>query len=411
MLLQIERLQLVTDGVCKDNTSQDPFSQFEQLQGIHIQVKSEYVGTLTTIEQLTRKQSDKHNNMFNVVANLKHLNTHENNNWRLVSALSLFVCSVSSQLLLFSLSVEWFLVHTPWIEFVPCSFHRHRHVSCARRVAFSPTSLFTSLSFSSFPLSSCTSYCLSPSSSLMSWTTTTRTAAEELGPQDKKSSTNYEPKDHFLTEAFVEFIQESVTEQHFLKTSTTTTSPSVRRSSMRAADEPITLKEKACRPVCRRRQWVMIEQWHPLSAVKQVTRKVTTFRDKTLKANKSGLFWTDKWSKSLLIVKRRCENTNSRPIMAEEVSKFEWSVRVSKRNLSSSSRRRTTSTRSSTSPWTVIEAKLGSSWSSWEKSRWDGRIEAISGLYIRYAFEKKIARRSRYYPWTHRQDSGITEWN
>ena len=40
-----------------------------------------------------------------------------------------------------------------------------------------------------FPLSSCTSYCRSPhSSSLMSWTTTTRTAAEELGHPDNKNS-------------------------------------------------------------------------------------------------------------------------------------------------------------------------------------------------------------------------------
>ena len=41
-------------------------------------MKSEYVGTLTTIELVTRKQSDKNNNMFNVAANLKHVNTHEN---------------------------------------------------------------------------------------------------------------------------------------------------------------------------------------------------------------------------------------------------------------------------------------------------------------------------------------------
>ena len=34
-----------------------------------------------------------------------------------------------------------------------------------------------------------------------------------------------------------------------LKTSTTMTSPSVRRSLMRAEDEPITLKKKACCPV------------------------------------------------------------------------------------------------------------------------------------------------------------------
>ena len=34
--------------MCKDNTSKDPFSQCEQLQGIYIQVKIEYVGTLMT---------------------------------------------------------------------------------------------------------------------------------------------------------------------------------------------------------------------------------------------------------------------------------------------------------------------------------------------------------------------------
>ena len=43
-------------------------------------MKSEYVGTLTTIELVTRMQSDKHNNMFNVAANLKHVETHENTN-------------------------------------------------------------------------------------------------------------------------------------------------------------------------------------------------------------------------------------------------------------------------------------------------------------------------------------------
>ena len=67
----------------KDNTSKDPFPQFENLQNpqeIHVQVKSEYVGTLTTSEVMTRTQSDKHNNMFNVAANLKHVENHENIN-------------------------------------------------------------------------------------------------------------------------------------------------------------------------------------------------------------------------------------------------------------------------------------------------------------------------------------------
>ena len=55
---------------------------------------------------------------------------------------------------------------------------------------------------------------------------------------------------------------------------------------MCAEDEPITLKEKACRSVCSIRQWVMIERGNPLSAVTQVTSKVKKFRDKTLKTNR-----------------------------------------------------------------------------------------------------------------------------
>ena len=47
----------MTDGRCKDNTSKDPFSQCEQLQGIHIQEKSEYVGTLKTTELMTQSRT------------------------------------------------------------------------------------------------------------------------------------------------------------------------------------------------------------------------------------------------------------------------------------------------------------------------------------------------------------------
>ena len=79
---------------------------------------------------------------------------------------------------------------------------------------------------------------------------------EDLGTlAENEPPTGYEPNDHFSTEAYVEYTQESTGEQRSPnETSTTMTSPSVRRSLMRAEDEPITLKKKACRPVCRRRQ-------------------------------------------------------------------------------------------------------------------------------------------------------------
>ena len=43
-----------------------------------------------------------------------------------------------------------------------------------------------------------------------------RTAAEESGSQDCNfSSTGYEPNDHFITEAYVEYTRESLSEQRF----------------------------------------------------------------------------------------------------------------------------------------------------------------------------------------------------
>ena len=75
---------------------------------------------------------------------------------------------------------------------------------------------FTSSPFSSSLLSSCSSCCLTPSTSLMSWITSPRTSAEELGTlADKNSSTGYEPNDHFIAEAYVEYTQESLSEQRF----------------------------------------------------------------------------------------------------------------------------------------------------------------------------------------------------
>ena len=50
----------------------------------------------------------------------------------------------------------------------------------------------------------------------MSWITSPRTSAEELGTlAEKNSSTGNEPNDHFITEAYIEFTQESLGEQRF----------------------------------------------------------------------------------------------------------------------------------------------------------------------------------------------------
>ena len=87
---------------------------------------------------------------------------------------------------------------------------------------------------------------------------------------------------------------------------------------MRAEDEPITVKKKACRIVCRR-QSVMIERGDLLFA--DLCRALKKLRETTLKANRLGLSWSDKESRFSLTVKQKFENTNSKPITIEEVFK------------------------------------------------------------------------------------------
>ena len=80
----------------------------------------------------------------------------------------------------------------------------------------SSTSPFTSSPFSSSLLSPCCSCCPTSSTSLMSWINTLRTSAEDFCTlAENDSSTGYEPNDHFTTEAYVEYTQESLGEQRF----------------------------------------------------------------------------------------------------------------------------------------------------------------------------------------------------
>ena len=86
-------------------------------------------------------------------------------------------------------------------------------------------------------------------------------------------------------------------------------------------DEPITLKKKACRLVCRRPS-VMVERGDPLSV--HLIHQFGMFkkhRDTAQKVSKLGFFWNDKESRFSLTVQQRFENTNSKPITTEELIK------------------------------------------------------------------------------------------
>ena len=101
ILLQLDRLQLTAvycnpRGGVKTTPRKNPFSQCEQLQGItrNSHTGEKWIRGNTDDDWINdRKQNNKHNNMFNVDRNLKHVNTHEYNTWSLVSALFLFVLS------------------------------------------------------------------------------------------------------------------------------------------------------------------------------------------------------------------------------------------------------------------------------------------------------------------------------
>ena len=108
---------------------------------------------------------------------------------------------------------------------LPCKMHAHFGSSLSpihpivilmfswRTVSVASDLFDFSLHFISFLislLSPCCSCCPTPSSSFMSWTNTLRTSAEDFGTlAENEPPTSYESNDHFITEADVEYTQES----------------------------------------------------------------------------------------------------------------------------------------------------------------------------------------------------------
>ena len=277
------------------------------------------------------------------------------------------------------------IAHCNWLKFAFISL-LHAHVSISSSVLFliCSTSPLTSSPSSSSLWSTCSSYCQTTSTSTMWWTNTLRTSAEDLGTlAEYEPPTDCEPNDHFITEAYVEYTQESSGEQWYpddFDYDDVTIGKTLLDAWRRRADHSGEAGLSSClsssvshdrtvRPVV-------------CSLGPQVSSAQETQRHTSESEQIRILRGTDKESRFSLTVKQRFENTNSRPITTERsIQTVEWNDRVSKRrNLSYSSKRRTTSTRSTTSSWTVIGTKLGSSWSSWDKSQWNGRIEAISRL-------------------------------
>ena len=190
-------------------------------------------------------------------------------------------------------------------------------------------------------------------------------------------------------------------------TSTTMTSPSARPSPTSVEDEPITLKKKVCRPVCRR-QAVMIERRDPLFPP-HLTHKFRVskkLRDTALKVNRLGLSWSNKESRFSLTVKQRFENTNSRPITTKEVSKS-WM------KFSSLNEEKCIVLIKETNDFDkIINFFMNRYWSKlgiFVKLMRKASVKCknwcdFKAQHIRHNCDEKISGRSKYYPWTHWQE-------
>ena len=291
----------------------------------------------------------------------------------------------------------------------------------------SATSPLSSLRCPSSLLSSCPFSCPSTSSSTMWWTNSLCTLAnEDLGTlAEYDPLTGYEPNDFHISEATEPYIQESSVENgspNDLEYNDVT--PSARRSlhhctprsekMMRAVDEPITLKTKVCCPVSRRpsvsdrtgRPVVWNRLTHKFRNVREIQRATAQ------KVSRSAFFWSDKESRFSLIFKAEIRKHEFQAdLWQKKYSKVEWNDRVSKE-------KKLVVLIKETNDFDEINHffmnnfwhKIGIFVKLMMKSLSEmEELKRFQGLTFDTIARRKIGRRSRCYPWTHRQDSGITE--
>ena len=157
-------------------------------------------------------QNDKPNNVW---GNPKHLGICERssdaNRHEGIMALKLLLLSASLDCLPCSDDITLL-----WLKFESALIHMSSHLrgSCASCVSLiASTSPFSSTSSSSL-WSPCSSFCLSTSSSRMWSSTLLCTSAEDLGTlAENEPPTGYEPNEYHITEAYVDYTQESSVQQ------------------------------------------------------------------------------------------------------------------------------------------------------------------------------------------------------
>ena len=185
---------------------------------------------------------------------------------------------------------------------------------------------FTSSPSSSSLWSPCCSYCLTPSTSMMSWINTLRTSAEDLAPWPRTSLPQVMSPTTASSQRLMSNTPRSPRASNVsLMTSNTMTRPSARRCLTRAKDEPIALKKKACRLVCRR-QSVMIERWD-LTCVERPRNSETHFWKRTDQDSPGATKRADSLWPSSRDSKTRIPSW----VRQKKSSKIVWNDRVAKK--------------------------------------------------------------------------------
>ena len=153
----------------------------------------------------------------------------------------------------------------------------------------------------------------------MWWTNTLRTSAEDLGTlAENEPPRGYEPNDHSITEAYVEYTQESKGEQRFpddFDYDDVTIGKTLFDASRRRADHS---EEEGLSP-CLSSSVSHDRTVRPV--VCSLGPQVSSAQETQRHNSERGLSWSDKESRFSVIIEQRLRNTNSKPITTEKVFK------------------------------------------------------------------------------------------
>ena len=140
----------------------------------------------------------------------------------------------------------------------------------------------------------------------------------------------------------------------------------IKRSSIRAEDEQIILKKKNLLSCLSSSSMSHDKTWKPVICSNYVTNKVKKFRDKTLKANKLGLFWTKKRSNPRWLSSGNSKTRTPGWLWQKKYTKIKWNYWVAAKKDFTALKLKNCNDEITNFLVKSYCSKTGSSWSSWE---------------------------------------------